>query len=77
VFIDVIDEMVQSSMNMCAYVVEGECIMAAGTDPILPNNSTTPDENEGGTDPRHTVVERVFRLLQLLLVNECTRLEIF
>ena len=52
--------------------------MDADNDSILPDNSTTtPDENEGGTDLKHTVVERVFRLLQLLLVNECTRLEIF
>ena len=52
--------------------------MYADTDPILPDiSTTTSDENEGGTDLKHTVVERVFRLLQLLLVNECTRLEIF
>jgi hypothetical protein len=76
--VDVIDGMAQSSKNMCAYVVEGEFIMYADTDPILPDiSTTTSDENEGGTDLKHTVVERVFRLLQLLLVNECTRLEIF
>ncbi|HEY6285774.1 MAG TPA: hypothetical protein VIX20_08940 [Ktedonobacteraceae bacterium] len=40
--------------------------MDADTDPILPAiSTTTPDENEGGTDPRHTVVERVLRLFSL------------
>ena len=48
-------------MNMCAYVVEGEFRMDADTDPILPDIATiTPDENEGESDPKHTVVERVF-----------------
>ncbi len=52
--------------------------MDADTDPILPDiSTTTPDENEGGTDLRHTVVERVLRLLLLLAANEYTRLEIF
>ena len=52
--------------------------MDADTDPLYPDISiTTPDENEGETDPRHTVVERVLRLLLLMAVNECTRLEIF
>ncbi len=56
--------MAQSSMNMCAYVVEGEFRMDADTDPTLPDISTlTPDENESETDPRHTAVERVLRLL--------------
>src|SRR5437773_12555631 len=45
---------------------------------IRPDVSTaTSDESEGGTVLKYTVVERVFRLLQLLLANECTRLEIF
>ena len=52
--------------------------MDADTDPLYPDISiTTPDENEGETDPRHTVVERVLRLLLLMTVNEYTRLEIF
>ena len=63
---------------MCAYVVEGEFRMDADTDPLYPDISiTTPDENEGGTDLRHTIVERVLRLLLLMTVNEYTRLEIF
>ena len=62
----VIDGMAQSSKNMCAYVVEGEFIMDADTDSILPDISTiTPDENEGGTDLKHIVVERVLRLFSL------------
>jgi hypothetical protein len=53
-------------------------MMDADTDPILPDiSTTTPDENEGGTDLKHTVVERVLRLLLLLVANECTRPEIF
>src|SRR5439155_23708800 len=73
-----IDGMAQSSMNMCAYVVEGELRMDADTDPTLPDISTTiPDENESGTDLKHTAVERVLRLLLLLVANEYTRLEIF
>ena len=52
--------------------------MDADTDPTFPDISTTiPDENEGETDPRHTVVERVLRLLLLMAANEYTRLEIF
>ena len=52
--------------------------MDADTDPILLDFSTTiPDENEGETDPRHTAVERVLRLLLLMAANEYTRLEIF
>ncbi len=52
--------------------------MDADTDHIHPDISTTiPDENEGETDLKHTVVERVLRLLLLLAANECTRLEIF
>ncbi len=48
------------------------------TDNIFPNGSTAvSDENEGGTGLKHTAVKRVFHLLQLLLANECTRLEIF
>jgi len=70
--------MAQSSMNMRAYVVEGELRMNADTDPLHPDISTTiPDENEGETDPRHTAVERVLRLLLLMTANEYTRLEIF
>ena len=67
----VIDGMAQSSKNMCAYVVEGEFIMDADTDPILPDiSTTTPDENEGGTDLKHTSVERVLRLF-FLVDNYC------
>ncbi len=45
---------------------------------ILPEGSTrASDEKDGEPGLKHTVVERVFRLLQLLLANECTRLEIF
>src|SRR5438876_117156 len=67
----------RNRQRMC-YVVEGEFIMDADTDPILPDiSTTTPDENEGETDPRHTAVERELRLLLLMAVNECTRLEIF
>ena len=52
--------------------------MDADTDPLHPDISKTiPDENKGEPGLQHTVAERVFRLLQLLLVNECTRLEIF
>jgi len=70
----VIASLRQSSKNMCAYVVEGEFIMDANTDPLHPDISiTTPDENEGGTDLKHTAVERVLRLLLLLAANECTR----
>jgi hypothetical protein len=52
--------------------------MDADTDPIHPDiSTTTPDENEGGTDLKRTAIERVLRLLLLLAANECTRLEIF
>ena len=45
---------------------------------ILQNGSTMGTvEKDGKAGLRHTVLERVFRLLQLLLINECTRLEIF
>ena len=37
----------------------------------------TPEEKDGEIGPKYLMVERVFHLLQLLLVNECTRLEIF
>src|SRR5258708_13030355 len=35
------------------------------------------DENEDRTDLKHTSIKRIFRLLQFLLANECTRQEIF
>jgi len=45
---------------------------------ILPDGSIrASDEEHNEPGVQHTVLERVFRLLQLLLVNECTRLEIF
>jgi predicted DNA-binding transcriptional regulator YafY len=45
---------------------------------MLTEGSTmAPDEKVGEPALKYTVVERVFRLLQLLLTNECTRLEIF
>ena len=48
------------------------------TDQNYPDVSTsTPDEKDNGIGPKHTAVERVLRLLLLLLVNECTGLEIF
>ena len=48
------------------------------TDQNYPDVSrSTPDEKDNGIGPKHTTVERVLRLLLLLLVNECTRLEIF
>ena len=48
------------------------------TDPLHPVISKIiPEENEGGIGLKHTAVKRVFHLLQLLLANECTRLEIF
>jgi predicted DNA-binding transcriptional regulator YafY len=63
-------------MNVGTQVAEGELIMGDGN--IFPNSSTrASDEEDGEPDLKHRVVERVFRLLQLLLVNECTRLEIF
>src|SRR5258708_29450898 len=37
----------------------------------------SPDENESGTGLKHTALERVLRLLHLLVANECTRKEIF
>jgi predicted DNA-binding transcriptional regulator YafY len=52
--------------------------MDADTDPILPDiSSTTPDEKNSDPGLKYRVVERILRLLQLLLANECTRLEIF
>ena len=63
-------------MNVEVRVAEGELIMGDGK--ILPDGSTrASDEKDGEPSMKHTVVERVFRLLQLLLFNECTRLEIF
>jgi predicted DNA-binding transcriptional regulator YafY len=48
------------------------------TDPLHPVISKIiPEEIEGGIGQKHTAVKRVFHLLQLLLANECTRLEIF
>ena len=45
---------------------------------IPPKGSiVAPDEEDGETGLKYRVVERVFRLLQLLLVKECTRPEIF
>src|SRR6266566_4280136 len=37
----------------------------------------SPDENESGISLKHTALERVLRLLHLLVANECTRQEIF
>jgi hypothetical protein len=37
----------------------------------------SPDENESGTSLKHTALERMLRLLHLLVANECTRQEIF
>ena len=52
--------------------------MDADTNPLHTDISKTiTDENKGEPVMQHTVAERVFRLLQLLMVNECTRLEIF
>jgi hypothetical protein len=40
--------------------------MGVDSDPILPDiSTTTPDENEGATDLKHTSVERVLRLFFL------------
>jgi hypothetical protein len=59
-----------------ALVAEGELSMGDGK--IPPDGSTVaPDSEDSEPGLQHTVVERVFRLLQLLLVNECTRVEIF
>ncbi len=45
---------------------------------ILPNSATKgSDEKDGEPGLKYTVVERVLHLTQLLLVHECTRLEIF
>src|SRR6266480_4948954 len=41
------------------------------------DSTVASDEKDGGPGLKYTVVERVFRLLQLLLVHECTRVEIF
>jgi len=52
--------------------------MDADTDDIHPDILTTAsDEIEAGSDLKHTVIKRIFHLLQLLLVNEYTRQEIF
>src|SRR5260370_16742494 len=37
----------------------------------------SPDENESGISLKHTALERVLRLLHLLVANERTRQEIF
>jgi hypothetical protein len=42
----------------------------------VPTNISS-DENEDRADLKHTSIKRIFRLLQLLLANECTRQEIF
>ena len=45
---------------------------------ILSDGSkVAPNEKDSGHGLKYRVVERVLRLLQLLLANECTRLEIF
>jgi hypothetical protein len=68
--------MEQSSMNVGVQVADGELIMGDGI--IFPKGSKrASDEKDGEPGLKYRVVERVFRLLQLLLVNECTRLEIF
>jgi predicted DNA-binding transcriptional regulator YafY len=53
-------------------------MMDTDNDRIHPDDSTTtPDEKDDGIGPKYTEVGRILRLLQLLLANECTRLEIF
>ena len=75
--IPVIPGMVQSSRNVGVQVAEGEFMMDIDNDRIHPDDSTTtPDEKDDGIGPKYTEVGRILRLLQLLLANECTRLEI-
>jgi predicted DNA-binding transcriptional regulator YafY len=76
--IPVISGMVQSSRNVGVQVAEGEFIMDTDNDRIHLDDSTTiPDEKDDGIGPKYTEVGRILRLLQLLLANECTRLDIF
>ena len=63
-------------MNVEVEVAEGELIMGEGN--IFMEGSTgASDEKDGEPDLKYRVVERVLRLLQLLLAHECTRMEIF
>ena len=53
-------------------------MMDTDNDRIHPDNSTTTlDEKDNGIGPKYSEVGRILLLLQLLLANECTRLEIF
>ena len=53
-------------------------MMDTDNDHIHPDDSTTTlDEKDNGIGPKYSEVGRILLLLQLLLANECTRLEIF
>jgi hypothetical protein len=72
----VIDDMMHSSMNVDVQVADGELIMGDGN-MHTEGSISAPYERDGEPGLKYTVVERVLRLLQLLLAHECTRLEIF
>jgi hypothetical protein len=63
-------------MNVDVEVAQGELIMGEG-DMLTEGSTVAPDEIVDESGLKYTVVERVLRLLQLLLVHECTRVEIF